>query len=55
VESGEQSQLEDELFYAKDKPSIGQGFGLDEFRPTNILRPRASWVHELTKEEMKIT
>jgi hypothetical protein len=42
-------------FYAKDKPSIGQGFGLDEFRPTNVLRPRASWAHELTEEEMKIT
>jgi hypothetical protein len=42
-------------FYAKDKPSISQGFGLDEFRPTNILWPRALWAHELTKEEMKIT
>jgi hypothetical protein len=41
-------------FYAKDQPSVGQGFGLDEFRPTNILRPRASWAHELTEEEMKI-
>jgi hypothetical protein len=42
-------------FYAKDKPSVGQEFGLDEFRPTNILRPRASWAHELTEEEMTIT
>jgi hypothetical protein len=42
-------------FYAKDKPSISQGFGLDEFCPTNILWPQASWAHELTKEEMKIT
>jgi hypothetical protein len=36
-------------FYAKDKPSIGQDFRLDEFRPTNILWPWASWAHELTK------
>jgi hypothetical protein len=42
-------------FYAKDKPSIGQEFGLDKFRPTNVLWPRASWAHELTKEEMTIT
>jgi hypothetical protein len=42
-------------FYAKDKPSVGQGFGLDEFCPTNVLRPRASWAHELTEEDMKIT
>jgi hypothetical protein len=41
-------------FYAKDKPSIGQGSGLDEFLPTNILRPRVSRAHELTEEEMKI-
>jgi hypothetical protein len=39
-------------FYAKDKPSAGQEFRLDEFCPTNILRPRAPWGHELTKEEM---
>jgi hypothetical protein len=43
------------LFYAKDKPSASQEFGLDEFRPTNVLRPRASWEHELTEEEMAIT
>jgi hypothetical protein len=42
-------------FYAKDKPSAGQEFGLEEFRPTSVLRPRASWTHELTDEEMKIT
>jgi hypothetical protein len=42
-------------FYAKDKPSTGQEFGLDEFCPTNILRPRASWAHELTEEEMTTT
>jgi hypothetical protein len=42
-------------FYAKDKPFVGQVFGLDEFCPTNILRPRVLWVHELTEEEMKIT
>jgi hypothetical protein len=42
-------------FYAKDQPFAGQEFGLDEFRPTNVLRPLASWAHELTEEEMKIT
>jgi hypothetical protein len=42
-------------FYARDKPSVGQGFGLDEFRPTNTLRPRVSWMHELSEEEMKVT
>jgi hypothetical protein len=42
-------------FYARDRPSTGQRFGLDEFRPTNVLRPWASWAHELTEEEMKIT
>jgi hypothetical protein len=42
-------------FYAKDKPSVGQEFGLDEFCPTNILLPQASWAHELTEEEMMIT
>jgi hypothetical protein len=42
-------------FYARDRPFAGQRFGLDEFRPNNVLRPRASWAHELTEEEMKIT
>jgi hypothetical protein len=42
-------------FYARDKPSAGQSFGLEEFRPTTILRPRASWVHELSEEEMENT
>jgi hypothetical protein len=42
-------------FYARDKPSAGQNFGLEEFRPTTIIRPRASWAHELSEEEMKIT
>jgi hypothetical protein len=42
-------------FYARDMPFAGQRFGLDEFRPTNVLRPLASWAHELTEEEMKIT
>jgi hypothetical protein len=42
-------------FYAKDKPSAGQKFGLEEFCPTGVLRSRASWAHELTDEEMKIT
>jgi hypothetical protein len=42
-------------FYANDQPTTGQEFGLEEFRPTNALWPRASWAHELTKEEMAIT
>jgi hypothetical protein len=42
-------------FYAKDKSIAGQNFGLEEFRPTTTIRPRASWPHELSEEEMKIT
>jgi hypothetical protein len=42
-------------FYAKDKSSAGEDFGLKEFRATTILRPRVSWRHELSDEEMKIT
>jgi hypothetical protein len=42
-------------FYAKDQPVVGQEFGLEEFQPTNVLRPRESWAHELTKEEMLVT
>jgi hypothetical protein len=42
-------------FYAKDKSSAGEDFGLEEFRATTILRPRVSWRHELSDEEMKIT
>jgi hypothetical protein len=41
-------------FYARDKPSPGQSFGLEEFWSTTILRPRVSWVHKLSEEEMKI-
>jgi hypothetical protein len=43
------------LFYTKDQPAASKEFGLEEFRPTNALRPRASWAHELTGEEMAIT
>jgi hypothetical protein len=42
-------------FYAKDRLSAGENFGLEEFRATTALRPRVSWRHELSKEEMKIT
>jgi hypothetical protein len=42
-------------FYAKDKSLAGQNFGLEEFRPTTTIRPQASWAHELSEEEMKIT
>jgi hypothetical protein len=42
-------------FYAKDKFSAGEDFGLEEFRATSVLRPRVSWRHELSDEEMKIT
>jgi hypothetical protein len=40
-------------FYARDKSSAGQNFGLEEFRPTTIIRPWASWAHKLSEEEMK--
>jgi hypothetical protein len=42
-------------FYAKDKSSTGEDFGLEEFRATTVLRPRVSWRHELIDEELKIT
>jgi hypothetical protein len=42
-------------FYAKDKSSAGEDFGLEEFRATIVLRPRVSWRHEFSDEEMKIT
>jgi hypothetical protein len=42
-------------FYAKDKSSAGENFGLEEFRATTALRSSVSWRHELSEEEMKIT
>jgi hypothetical protein len=42
-------------FYARDKSSAGEDFGLEEFRATTVLRPRVSWRHELYDEELKIT
>jgi hypothetical protein len=42
-------------FYAKDKSSDGKEFGLEEFRATTVLRPRVSWRHELSEEELKTT
>jgi hypothetical protein len=42
-------------FYARDKPSAGQDFGLEEFRATTTIRSRVSWRHELSEEEMKTT
>jgi hypothetical protein len=42
-------------FYAKDKSSAGEDFGLEEFRATTVLRLRVSWKHELSNEEMRIT
>jgi hypothetical protein len=42
-------------FYAKDKFSNGETFGLEEFQATTVLRPRVSWRHDLSDEEMKIT
>jgi hypothetical protein len=41
-------------FYAKDKSSAGENFGLEEFRATTALRLQVSWRHELSEEEMKI-
>jgi hypothetical protein len=42
-------------FYANDKSSAGEDFGFEEFRATTVLRPRVSWRHELSDEEIKIT
>jgi hypothetical protein len=42
-------------YYAKDKSSDDENFGLEEFQPTGTLRPRVSWKHDLSDEEMKIT
>jgi hypothetical protein len=42
-------------YYGKDKSSDDESFGLEEFQPTDILRPRVSWKHDLSDEEMKIT
>jgi hypothetical protein len=42
-------------YYAKDKSSDDENFGLEEFQPTGVLRPRVSWKHDLSDEEMKIT
>jgi hypothetical protein len=42
-------------YYAKDKSSDGENFRLEEFQPTSILRPRMSWRHELSDEELKVT
>jgi hypothetical protein len=42
-------------FYAKDKSSDGETFGLEEFQTTSVLRSRVSWRHDLLEEEMKIT
>jgi hypothetical protein len=42
-------------FYAKDKSSAGEDFGLEEFRAIIVLRSRVSWKHELSDEEMRIT
>jgi hypothetical protein len=42
-------------FYARDQPTAGQNFGLEEFCATSALRPRVSWAHELSNEEIAIT
>jgi hypothetical protein len=41
-------------YYAKDKFSDTEKFGLEEFQPTGVLRPRVSWRHDLSDEELKI-
>jgi hypothetical protein len=41
-------------FYARDQPIAGQNFGIEEFHATSALRPRVSWAHALTDEEMMI-
>jgi hypothetical protein len=42
-------------FYAKDKSPAGKNFGLEEFQAISDLRPRASWKHGLSAEELRIT
>jgi hypothetical protein len=42
-------------FYAKDRSSGGENFRLEEFQAITDLRPRASWKHELSAEELRIT
>jgi hypothetical protein len=42
-------------FYVRDQPIAGQNFGIEEFCATSVLRPRVSWAHTLTNEEMVIT
>jgi hypothetical protein len=42
-------------FYAKDKSSDGEIFGLEEFQNTSVLRSRVSWRHDLSEKEMRIT
>jgi hypothetical protein len=41
-------------YYTKDKSSNDESFRLEEFQPTSVLRPRMSWKHDLSDEEMKI-
>jgi hypothetical protein len=42
-------------YYAKDKSFDDENFGLEEFQPTSVLRPRVSWRHDLSDEELKVT
>jgi hypothetical protein len=42
-------------YYAKDKSSDDENFGLEEFQSTGVLRPRVSWRHDLSDEELKVT
>jgi hypothetical protein len=42
-------------YYAKDKSSDAKNFGLEEFQPIGVLRPRVSWRHDLSDEELKVT
>jgi hypothetical protein len=42
-------------YYAQDKSFNAEKFGLEEFRPTGVLRPRVSWRHDLSDKELKIT
>jgi hypothetical protein len=42
-------------YYAKNKSTDDENFGLEEFQPTGVLRPRVSWRHDLSDEELKVT
>jgi hypothetical protein len=47
--------VEDEVVLCQGQTLSWSKFWVEEFRPTTVIRPRESWAHELSEEEMKIT